>query len=217
VLSGEIYFEQIGNMTGVYVSKPLLMPLLCLLMWVNRKSGIKSETRLVTFGLVFSMFGDIFLMFRREDLFVFGLGSFLVAHLLYVFGFRTVQRFGKAFTLKERLFYALPFLLFVSVFLYVLHKPILDNPLTKELLAPVIVYASVISMMGYFALQRCRGVKKHGFTAVFTGAMLFIISDSVIAINKFLYEGNFPEAQSIIMITYGAAQYLIAYGVLSND
>lgn len=217
VLAFEIYFERTACLTGVYVLKPLLMPILCLFVFMNRRSATQPEIRFVTAGLLFSMFGDIFLMFRSDDLFVFGLASFLIAHILYIFGFRTIQSAGKPYNSKERLLYALPFLAFVTTFLFILHRPILDNPLTKDLLAPVIVYASVIAMMGYFAVQRFRGAGRKSFLAVFSGALLFVLSDSVIAINKFLYSDTFPEAQSIIMVTYGIAQFLITYGVLCED
>jgi uncharacterized membrane protein YhhN len=80
---------------------------------------------------------------------------------------------------------------------------------------PVIVYAVVILSMLAAALNRYGKVNGLSFMLVSLGALLFVASDSMIAINKF-YE-KFDFARILIMATYLLGQYLIATGSLRQD
>jgi uncharacterized membrane protein YhhN len=100
------------------------------------------------------------------------------------------------------LLYALPFLLYGVVMLRVL------LPGLGRMKAPVIVYMLVIILMAWQALNRWIGTGQEGSALAFAGALLFVISDSILALNRF--KRRFPSAQLYIMSTYFMAQWLIA-------
>jgi len=79
---------------------------------------------------------------------------------------------------------------------------------------PVLVYGSSVCLMVIMAALRIDSVSRRSFWWVTIGAILFMLSDSIIAINKFLYEGNLPLASFFIMLTYIIAQFFIVHGFL---
>lgn len=214
VLAAEIFAEITDDTEMIWISKPLLMPLLLVLFLTNGEKNQPKEKWFFAAALAFSLIGDVFLIFRRDELFVFGLASFLLAHLAYILSFS--ERIREAdVALMNKLLSAIPFLLFVISFLWFLRPYILGNEQTASLFTPVVVYASVISLMGYAALLRKNSVSKPGFWMVFGGALLFILSDSCIAWNKFV--SPLPHGGLIIMGSYGLAQYLMTYGTLKSN
>jgi uncharacterized membrane protein YhhN len=84
------------------------------------------------------------------------------------------------------------------------------NKIPKGFIMPIIAYATAIMLMGITAAERQSNKKSYRFVLI--GAILFIISDSLIAINKFAF--SIPLSGLWVMATYIAAQYLILEGVL---
>lgn len=187
--------EYYGPKRNVYLFKPLTM-LLIILIAARAKNPVSESYRYaILAGLVCSLAGDIFLMLPRER-FLAGLFSFLLAHLFYIaaFMFEGAHAFG--------LLYGIPFLVYGAVMLRVL----LPGLGSKK--APVIIYMLVIIMMAWSALNRWIQTGEEGSASAFTGALLFVISDSILALNRF--KRRFPSAQLYIMSTYFMAQWLIA-------
>lgn len=215
-LVGEKFFvPPAGVHILVFIFKPLLMPIL--LAWMlTQGSAVRSGFhRLIMISLVFSTAGDCFLMFKNDDLFIFGLGSFLVAHVLYIVAFaRNLKGAAVPIPIGGKIMLALPFAGFVGIFLYILKDHILGNETTKDLLVPVAVYATVIGTMGLFAMYRMSATNRLSFRFILAGALLFIASDSLIAINKFV--SPLENASLMIMITYILAQYFIVKGALCH-
>ncbi|MBS9766810.1 MAG: lysoplasmalogenase [Flavobacteriaceae bacterium] len=172
--------------------KPLLMIVLSI--WY-RVSVSKPNYWFIT-ALFFSFWGDVFLLFK--EYFVFGLASFLVMHLLYI---GIISRFVKRKSTKEFIKWLVPFLLYFSGVLYLIFDKL------NELLLPVIIYGTVISAFGMISLVNYLQEKSKSNLWLFIGAILFIISDSLIAINRFY----FPHIafESLIITLYGISQYLI--------
>jgi len=88
-------------------------------------------------------------------------------------------------------------------------------PNLNEMMAPVFLYAVAICGMMIAALNRQRFVGDFSFRYVFLGALLFVISDSIIAVNMFNEPIN--NASFWIMMTYGLGQWLIVTGALCFD
>ena len=216
VLGIEIYAETINNLEWVWYTKPLLMPILLILFLLNSKINPRKERLFLVGALIFSLAGDVFLMFRREDLFVFGLASFLIGHIAYILSFNGRIKAANV-SMMQKVLTSLPFVIFVLAFLWILYPYIMGKPETQPLFAPVSVYASVIALMGFTAFLRRKGVSGFGFWAVFGGAVLFMLSDSCIAINKFIMDEQMPYKGLIIMSTYGIAQYLMTIGTLKSN
>jgi uncharacterized membrane protein YhhN len=94
-----------------YLTKPLLMISLGIFYFLKTKENFTSQDKIMLAALLFSCFGDTFLMFQRQNpnFFLFGLGSFLLAQLAYAFIF---YKESKVQYLKR-----IPFLLY-SVLLF---------------------------------------------------------------------------------------------------
>ena len=195
ILILEIYFSQNGDSTLMKITKPLLMPILMLLAF---QSGIKDKFLYIP--LFFSLLGDVFLMYSGQNFFMLGLGSFLLGHIAYIFLFKKQFQFN--------LFKSLP--LSVATFLYFM---VLKKGIPNELFIPVAVYCSVITLMAIFAV--CRITNAKSYQIVLLGAILFVISNSLIAYNKF-YE-TLKYSTVLVMSTYGLAQYLIVTGWAKKD
>lgn len=193
---------------------PILMPTLILLFLLNARNVFRFERIFIVLALCFSCLGDILLMLPGDDLFVFGLISFLVGHISYIISFISRIR-NDTKSLRERLsvltmiILSYPFLAYLS-FVLTMICPILfeDKKGWKNLIAPVIIYASVIASMAYVSCLRNR--QMPGYWCVAFGAVIFIMSDSFIAFNKFVT--HIPQAGLLIMLTYGIGQYLLTIG-----
>ncbi|WP_256041447.1 lysoplasmalogenase [Cryobacterium sp. SO1] len=173
-------------------TKALLLPALVIgLIWgaPERRSP---TVVLGVLALLLSWVGDVTLRW-----FVVGLVFFLLAHIAYLVLFIT--------RLAERRvqWWASAYVVWLVLLLTILGTS------TGALLIPVIAYGVVLSLMAAFA-SRCN-------RWVAWGGALFVASDSVLAINKFLPEAGIPLADLVIMVTYIAAQTLIVWGLLVHE
>ncbi|TDB65995.1 lysoplasmalogenase [Arundinibacter roseus] len=180
-------------------TKPLLMPFLIGLVWQKSRSFKGNE--LLLSALLFSWLGDILLMFSGEMYFLAGLGAFLVAQLVYI------RLFSKTATFE--LIRALPFLAYMGL---VLGGP-LHGTLPEPLQVPIYFYMGAIISMGIMAALRLGQLPGYDFVLV--GAILFILSDSFIALNKF--STPIPYSGIWVMLTYGLAQFFIVWGCLKEN
>ena len=205
----EIFAAVTGYTTLVYVFKPaIVISLLAFSLWCLKKTKFGSKTIFMS-GLCFALLGDIFLMIREKDLFIPGLGSFLVMQWLYVFTFHADIKDSpsKPYYLK----YYLPFLIFALLLFFIL----LPNLPDLTMRFAVGVYAFSIATMAWMAFLRRGFVSPISFQYVFTGAILFMISDSLIAVDRFLFD--IPFNSIWVMSTYVIAQYLIVIGIIKKQ
>jgi len=202
MISGSIFIWSTYAGTAVqrYLFKPLTTVLI-LGIALTAPTPISEFYRwMVVIGMLFSMGGDIFLMLPR-DRFIFGLASFLVAHLFYISAY--VSRTGYHFTGWIFVLYAL----YTVGLLYLLW------PHIGAVRIPVIVYGVVLTMMGWQAAELWWAVRDLSALLAMIGAMLFLLSDSTLALNKF--RAPIPQRDLIVMATYYSAQLLIAWSVFS--
>lgn len=157
--------------------------------------------KLFVFGMIFSLIGDVLLI--DNSYFLYGLGAFLIAQLAYTFAFyRSV--YNQKGWIQTKPIRAVPVLVFTVIMIYVLKTS------AGELLPAIVVYAVVISLMLIAALNRKGIAQNDSVNWVIYGAILFVLSDSILAINKF--HTSFELANTLVMATYGAAQYLLMLG-----
>ncbi len=179
------------------VFKPLAM-LLAIAYVVQRNRATRAPGRfdlLLLAGLACSLVGDCFLML--PGFFIPGLVSFLVAHLFYIALFKQ----GVPWLPSTR---ALLATLGVGGAMY----GFLFNSLNTQLRIAVAAYVVVIAVMAAQALGRAGWLRDKASTAAAIGACFFMLSDSLLATNKFALQ--FPMAQFLVLATYYAAQILIA-------
>ncbi|MGN6294422.1 MAG: lysoplasmalogenase [Chitinophagaceae bacterium] len=154
-------------------------------------------------ALLFSWGGDILLMFqdKKSLFFLLGLSSFLLAHIFYIIFLHKVRLAEK---IKPRLWTLLVIAIYYSVLITFL------SPWLGEMRLPVRVYGMVISFMLLLALHLLFLANRKAGLYIAIGAILFVLSDSLLAINKF-YQ-SFEAAGFLIMLTYGLAQFLLIIG-----
>jgi len=190
--------EYIGPRHQVYVFKPLTTLLILLIaLWAPGPVAPLYRYAILA-GLAFSLAGDVFLMLP-QDRFVAGLVSFLAAHLCYIVAFSSGVGFGGS------LWSLAPLLAYVVIMFGVL------SPHLDKMRLPVLVYELVIVTMAWQAFERWASMRDVGGLLALLGAALFVISDSALAINRFM--GRFGAAQALILGTYFSAQWLIALSV----
>jgi len=189
------------------VSKPLLL-LALILHFVSRAKINRNTTFYLMLGALFcSLLGDIFLLFENLSghFFTLGLGAFLVAHILFTLTF--IKKWNRN-TLVDFWWIALLLFSYGGLLFYILETSL------GTLKIPVLLYVLGILAMVLAAYRRKGNVPQPSFNMVFIGALFFVLSDSVLAINKFMVA--IPLSHIIITGTYATAQYLIAQGILKQ-
>jgi uncharacterized membrane protein YhhN len=187
-----------------YVTKPLLM--LLLLGWFASYYLQDKRGRMLVIGaLIFSWMGDVFLLFtvRSELFFIAGLVSFLIAHIFYFLFFMRVKKQNRPGRPWNPLVVFLV-VVYIGVLFYLL------KPGTGDLKIPVLVYASVLGAMLLTAIHAFHFPAQLAGAFCVTGAMLFVISDSLLALDKFYR--SFKAAPLLVMTTYSLAQLLLVTG-----
>lgn len=206
----DILFTANGQSEFRNFSKPLII-LSLYAYFIASSVAIKGTLLRKTIGaaLICSWIGDVLLLF--PNLFLYGLGAFLLAHLCYIFAFKIAQK--NPFSIGQvnfiRLFfYNLPIYIIAAI-AYFLIQPGLGT-----LKIPVIIYLIVIVLMVTVARERFGNTNPVSFWQVFIGGFLFMVSDGILALNKFFQP--FPEAGVMVMGTYILAQLLIVRGIMAH-
>lgn len=184
----------------VYAFKPLTTLLIVLLALDESRVGAQETyQRLIGAGLLLSLLGDVFLMLQRER-FLAGLVSFLLAHLLYIAAFLQDMSPGAG-----PLWLWGAFLLYAAGGLYTL------LPRVGDLKLPITVYTLALNVMAILACSRLLVFETQAATYAAIGAVLFLLSDSILSWNKFVKP--FALAELLLLSTYFAGQTLIALSV----
>lgn len=196
----------LGVVAGYMVFKPLTM-VIAIIFVANRRINTRARGRfdaLLIGALVFSLAGDVFLMLPG-NYFIPGLAAFLVAHVFYIALFRQ----GQAWFPSRR---ALLAVLAVGAVMYAIIWGGLTDPVLKIAVA---AYVAVISLMASQAIGRAVVLKQVAARRVALGTCIFMVSDSLIAINKFIVP--LELASLWILATYYAAQVLIMHHARPAD
>ena len=190
-----------------WLFKPLTMAIAIILVATSAystsargTSGSKTPWVLLMAALGGSLAGDVFLMF--PGFFIPGLVSFLVAHLFYVALFKSGQSW---FPHRGALAATLGIGVAMYAFLW-------TGGLPPALRAPVAAYVLVIALMAAQAIGRATVLRDAPSLWVAIGAGFFMLSDSLLATNRFVTP--LPMAQIWVLATYYAAQALIVAGML---
>ena len=193
------------------VCKPLLLIVISLWFYLETKSNYTGFAKLMQAGFLLAWIGDVLLMFVERDpiFFMLGLVAFLITHILYILAFKkSVSSSELPSYVKKNPMAAAPFVLLGGVLFFMLY-PELD-----ELLIPVFIYTSVIVTMVIFALNRMGRVSDLSFKLIYYGALVFMLSDSLLAVNKFL--SPIPYSGVLIMVPYIVAQFMIMKGSIAQ-
>jgi len=205
ILTADIVAVYLNNESWRYFTKPLVVISLIVYFISQVSSDQSGLKKWILLALVFSLGGDIFLLFESEDsvFFLLGLSSFLIAHIFYIVFFHFVR-------IRENI--AGNILLLLLVVIYYTTLMTILSPYLENMKLPVRIYGVVISFMLLLALHTGFIKIKKVSLMMITGAVFFIISDSLLALNKFYI--SFDYAGIGVMLTYGLAQLFIAEGAI---
>ena len=210
IIAGVLLGELLAIKWIDFAFKPLIMFWIAGFFLIFGTAVEKNVKNFALAAFLFSWLGDISLMFIEKGFiyFLLGLLFFLTAQFFYLFLFFRLMNLTKKIPfLRKKPFCTIPFLIYGLIFYIILY-----NHLDTVLKIAVLVYMAAILCMSVMALNRKNTVNPQSFLSVFAGSLFFVISDSLLAINKFLgplaYEGIF------VMSTYILAQFLIMQGIL---
>lgn len=205
ILAANIFGAETGNEYVQFATKPLLIPLLAFLFLSETRGGKNKLSLFVLLALFFSWIGDVLLMFQEKQsvFFLLGLSSFLLAHIMYIIFFHKIR-------IAESILSRWWILLVVAA--YYAGLIIWLSPYLGDMKIPVRMYGVVISFMLMMALHMLYIGNKQAGRFFIAGAILFIISDSILAVNKFFQP--MWGASAWVMISYGIAQLLIVMGAV---
>jgi uncharacterized membrane protein YhhN len=192
-----------------YIAKPAVMVLLIAWFWVSSSAGssLFSPPGWFLIGFILSLAGDVFLMLPREQ-FIAGLAAFLLGHVAYLIGFNAGP---PPFNLAALVVAAV-----VGMTASRLSRRLaagLQSSGNERLRGPVFAYSLVISLMLLSALLTLLRPEWPALPALLVslGALLFFLSDAMLAWNRFI--GPLPGGRVGSLIPYHLGQMLIAIGV----
>ncbi|MBB4107319.1 lysoplasmalogenase [Pedobacter zeae] len=205
----QLYAEYAKNTALNYFSKPLIVVIL--LIWLYLSTNIKGRfhKRIFT-GLIFAWLGDLLLLLQngRTSFFIFSLIAFLVCHIFYIRAFMLDHKSNPNHKTPYFLWAVGAFAIFCSGLFFYL------QPHLGPLQFPVLMYAIIITVMAIMAVNRYGKVNIFSFKIILYGALCFLLSDSILAVDKFAQP--IPQSGVLIMATYMIAQYLIVYGTIER-
>jgi len=150
--------------------------------------------------------GDIFLLFPQKKLFfIAGLPSFLTGHIFYTVIF--LQKTSLLSIIPGWFYFLLTPYIWYGIFIF--YKL---NPYLNSMIVPVIVYINILLFMSFASLTCIWVIKGFAFWLPFTGSMLFIVSDTLLAFRNFKHRT--PKGRISVMMFYIFAQLLIVLGFL---
>lgn len=188
-----------------FVAKPAVM--LCLFAWLVWSTGLEGPALWFGIGVLFSLAGDVALLFI-DRFFTAGLVAFLLAHLAYLVGLNAplpqtpgIWAFGVAIVVG---------LSAVRLLRRIVAGVRLAQP---RLALPVMVYGTVISLMLLSALLTLFRPEWETTPALLVslGALLFYLSDIVLAWNRFV--APIPRGRLLNIGLYHLGQIAILVGV----
>ncbi len=190
-----------------WVAKPAVM--VCLFVWLVTAVGLEGAAFWFGVGILFSLAGDILLMFSVDRFFLFGLVAFLFAHLAYILGFNIPFPNFSAWSM------ILAILIGWSGARVI--RRILTTVLEKgqgRLRLPILVYGVVISLMLLSAVIKLNDLTWHAGAALLVagGAFLFYLSDIILAWNKFVAPIQNGRIYNIAL--YHLGQIMLIAGVI---
>lgn len=192
-----------------FFAKPAVM--MVLIIWLYVDTGLQGNVVWFGMGLLFSLIGDVLLLFPNERMFLPGLVAFWLTHVFYLLGLKDQLLNFSAWSLL-----LLFFILWNGIRLLRRIVSVMRARGQNQMVNQVILYGLTVSLMLYAAMSTIFDPAWATGAALFVslGAFLFWISDLMLAWNKFVVltkSGRVP-----IILTYELGQILLIAGVISH-
>lgn len=189
-----------------FVTKPLLMPALAIATPAESEGRNGTLVRGVQAAQLFSWGGDLALLGSSKRSFLAGVGSFFVAHAFYIGAFATARDDRASVTAPGPK---------AAAATWVAAAPLMAIAAGRKdpgLRVPIAAYASILTAMFATSTVLDRSMSSRARQSILAGTTLFLLSDSLLGIQKFLRDEPSPALESAVMATYTAGQWLIAEG-----
>lgn len=184
--------------------KPALLPLLALTTLAAAGTPGPKNLKTIILAQLFGCTGDILLIPDGFLPFVFGMLAFLLGHVCYisVFGARSWKKLGVG-----------TWIIAIVVMVAAVAGLIAAIGIKGAMLAPMAVYGMALMMLIFSTLMGVIRIGGKAWWILLCGAVLFTFSDALIATESFDVL-PFQGKRFVIMLTYIAAQSLLAAGFL---
>lgn len=198
------------------IIKATIIPALMIYYHYNVKKRYNILHVLILSGLFFSWLGDISfnlsgnkinIEINKNISFFVAIILFSLTQLSYIIAFLLPK--GRHPVLNRRIYLLFLVTAYGALMMWLLYHQL------GLMRVPVIIYSTLLLLMLLAALNRHGKVNGVSFMLVSIGALLFVLSDSMLAVNKFYQKIDF--AKILVMLTYVVAQYLIAIGCIKQN
>ena len=183
-----------------FTARPYIKAIMALALAAYCLTAVSAPLYIMAIGFMLSALGDFLLDLPEDRGFVLGLAAFLSAHVAFIIAIFAYLPPLTALTTANWALAAATIAASVGFYLWILPK------LDKGLKIPVGAYSIVIAIMGVVAFNTTSHL------ALKIGALLFILSDMVLAIAKFATP--FPGHKPTNWILYSSGQILLAVGIV---
>jgi len=198
---GYVATAELRRLRATWLTKPFAMPLLA----IAYSIAAAAPDPWIVAGLLLGAAGDILLIPQRKQLFFAGLVAFLAGHLAYTVALLSPV-VARVSTVPWTVAAAAP-LAVIGLLAYRGLRPGLGGMKT-----PVAIYVTVILTMTLAAMVRAGVVPSAAFWFPLVGALLFLVSDLVLAWGRF--REPFSRSKTVVALTYVCAQAFIVAGFL---
>ena len=191
-------------------SKPLLMPVL-LATIISKVGFLKHQVSkiLLVAALLLATAGDVLLLNNGAGFFIAGLVAFILMQVVYTIYFLRVKPFRSRNSVS--IFSSFLLIAFIGAsFCYALWNRLGDFRI------PLIIYTFFLALMFTTAVNvyHYRLSKSLALDGFIPGAVLFVLSDFILASNMFYFKEAFIGIA--VMATYCGAQYYLARGFIKH-
>ena len=185
-----------------FIGKSELMPILALFYWCNAPE----VNPFIMAALFFGWIGDLFLLKKEKTVyFLAGTAAFLIGHIFYILTFAKISNFYKNVPPFAWLILAVGIvLLFAAYFIVLQYK--------KIMILPGLIYYSAVIFLNFTIACCYSHLNQTAFTVTLLGSLLFLISDSLLALRSIAKK--LPPHTPLIILTYVPAQFLLIMGTL---
>jgi aldehyde dehydrogenase (NAD+) len=203
--------QLLGNPAMTGISKPFLMPLIALSIFlVAKERGVRDRrVKTIILALLFGALGDIFLMIPGLGYFLAGMLAFLTGHIFY---FCTLPAPWKVKGVTGKILSALLFIALLAGVLTLASR----FPLKGPLRIAVLVYASAFAFLIQACIMAAIDRKKPIYLLTALGFLIFALSDTFVAIGAFT-DLKVSNRGFIVMSTYIAAQLIVSFSLLAEE